>query len=114
MAPGRIMLVDNVSTANPNNVDTFAICLRQYGTGTLFQTKPTIPKVSQEYIHIGYYNVKVKVERSESPWEELIEATSDVFTQLWKTDPTIKILCTKGRRGSVICHLSPMHLTFES
>jgi hypothetical protein len=89
--PGRVMLVDNVSMANPNDVDTFAIRLRQYATGTRFRTKPTIPKVSQEYIHIGYYNVKVKVERSESPWEELIEATSDVFTQLWKTDPTIKI-----------------------
>jgi hypothetical protein len=56
---GRVLLVDNQSPANPNDVETFALRLRQYSTGTRLRTAPTIPKVSQEYVHIGYYDVKV-------------------------------------------------------
>jgi hypothetical protein len=100
-ATGRVMLVHNESPVNPNNIETFALRLRQYSTGTRLQTTPTIPKVSQEHIHIGYYDVKVRVERSDNPWEELIEATKDIFIQLWKMDPTIKVFVYKrGEQNS--------------
>jgi hypothetical protein len=71
IVPGRVVLVDNESPANPNDVETFALRLCQYSTGTRIQMTPTIPKVSQEYIHIGYYDVKVRVKCSNNPWEEL-------------------------------------------
>jgi hypothetical protein len=80
--PGRVMLVNNESTANPNDVETFAVRLRQQATGTRFRTTPTIPKVSQEYTYIGFYDVKVRVEQSDNPWEELIDATKEIFIQL--------------------------------
>jgi hypothetical protein len=89
--PGRVMLIDNQSPANPNDVETFALRLRQYSTGTRFRTAPTTPKVSQEHVYIGYFDVKVRVEKSDNPWEELIESTRDIFTQLWKADSSIKI-----------------------
>jgi hypothetical protein len=34
--PGRVLLVDNQSPTNPNDVETFALQLRQYSTGTRF------------------------------------------------------------------------------
>jgi hypothetical protein len=91
VTPGRIMIVNNESPANPNDVETFAVRLRQQATGTRFRTTPTTPQVSQEYTYIGYYDVKVRVERSDNPWEELIEATKEIFIQLWKMDPSIKV-----------------------
>jgi hypothetical protein len=100
-ATGRVMLVHNESPANPNDVESFAIRLRQYSTGTRLRSAPTIPKVSQEYIHIGYYDIKVRVEQSDNPWEELIESTKDIFIQLWKADPTIKVFVyERGERNS--------------
>jgi hypothetical protein len=55
------------------------------------RSSPAIPQVSQPYTHIGYYDIKVRLERSENPWEELIDATKEIFIQLWKMDPSIKV-----------------------
>jgi hypothetical protein len=85
------MLVDNISPVNPNNVKTFAIRTRQQNRGTIFRSVPATPLVCQPYTHIGYFDIKVKLERSDDPWDELIGATKDIFIQLWKMDPTIKI-----------------------
>jgi hypothetical protein len=87
----RTLLVDNVSPENPNDVETFAIRTRQHQRGTNFRSAPTTPVVSQPYTHIGYFDIKVKLERSNDPWDELIGATKDIFIQLWKMDPSIKI-----------------------
>jgi hypothetical protein len=83
----RTMLVDNISPANPND----AIRTRQQHRGTNFRSVPTTPIVSQPYTHIGYFDIKVKLERSDDPWDELLGATKDIFIQLWKMDPSIKI-----------------------
>jgi hypothetical protein len=87
----RTLLVDNISPANPNDVETFAIRTRQQHRGTNFRATPVIPTVSQPYTYIGYFDIKVKLEKSEEPWEELIGATKDIVSQLWKMDPSIKI-----------------------
>jgi hypothetical protein len=87
----RTVLVDNVSPANPNDVETFAIRSRQVQRGTKFRSVPDTPTVSQPYTHIGYFDVKVKLEKSDDPWDELIGSTKEVFVQLWKMDPSIKI-----------------------
>jgi hypothetical protein len=87
----RTMLVDNISPVNPNDVETFAIRTRQQQRGTNFRSAPATPVVSQPYTHIGYFDIKVKLERSDDPWDELIGATKDIFIQLWKMDPSIKI-----------------------
>jgi hypothetical protein len=87
----RTVLVDNVSTVNPNDVDTFAIRTRQHRSSTIFRSTPATPIVSQPYTHIGYFDIKVKLERSDDPWDELIGSTKDIFIQLWKMDPSIKI-----------------------
>jgi hypothetical protein len=89
--PGRVLLVNNELPANLNDVKTFALRLWQQATGTRFQTMPNILKVSQEYTYIEYYDVKVRVERSDNPWEELIDATKEIFIQLRKMDPSVKI-----------------------
>jgi hypothetical protein len=87
----RTLLVDNISTANPNDVETFAIRSRQIQRGTKFRSVPDTPSVSQPYTHIGYFDVKVKLEKSDDPWDELIDSTKEIFVQLWKMDPSIKI-----------------------
>jgi hypothetical protein len=87
----RTFLVDNASPANPNDVETFAIRSRQLQRGTKFRAVPDTPTVSQPYTHIGYFDVKVKLEKSDDPWDELIGSTKEVFVQLWKMDPSIKI-----------------------
>jgi hypothetical protein len=108
--PGRVMLVNNESPANPNDVETFAFRLRQYSSGIRLRSTPAIPKVSQEYVHIGYYDVKVQVERSDNPWEELIDSTKEIFTQLWKMDPSLKIFvyerATRFSDSSFIANLA--------
>jgi hypothetical protein len=91
----RTMLVDNVAPENPNDVETFAVRIRQQPRGTIFRAKPDTPTVSQPYTHIGYFDIKVKLEKSEEPWEELIGSTKDIFIQLWKMDPSIKIFVYK-------------------
>jgi hypothetical protein len=60
----RTVLVDNVSPVNPNDVETFAIQTRQHRNSTIFRSTPTTPTVSQTYTHIGYFDIKVKLERS--------------------------------------------------
>jgi hypothetical protein len=87
----RTLLVDNISPVNPNDVETFAIRTRQQQKGTNFRSVPATPVVSQPYTHIGYFDIKVKLERSDDPWDKLIGATKDIFIQLWKMDPSIKI-----------------------
>jgi hypothetical protein len=44
---------------------------------------------------MGYFDVKVKLEKSDDPWDKLIGLTKDVFVQLWKMDPSIKIFVYK-------------------
>jgi aryl-phospho-beta-D-glucosidase BglC (GH1 family) len=56
---------------------------------------PATPVVSQPYTHIGYFDIKVKLERSDDPWDKLIGATKDIFIQLWKMDLSIKIFVYK-------------------
>jgi hypothetical protein len=65
--------------------------------GTNFQMVPATPVVSQPYTQIGYFDIKVKLERSDNPWDELIGLTKDIFIQLWKMDPTIKIFVYKKK-----------------
>jgi hypothetical protein len=87
----RTLLVNNESPANPNDVETFALRIRQQSMGTRLRSAPITPLVSQPYTHIGYFDIKVKLERSDDPWDELIGVTKEVMGQLWKADSSIKV-----------------------
>jgi hypothetical protein len=87
----RTLLVNNESPANPNDVETFALRIRQQSMGTRLRLVPITPIVSQPYTHIGYFDIKVKLERSDDPWDELIGVTKEVMGKLWKADSSIKV-----------------------
>jgi hypothetical protein len=41
--------------------------------------------------YVGYYDIKVQLNKSTNPWEEVIEAFREAMILLWSRDPTIKV-----------------------
>jgi hypothetical protein len=89
--PAVNLFVTTPAPYNPNDVETSLLRLRPPKATTKWRLEPELPEVSKPDTYKGYYDMKVHVESSTTPWLELIEATKGVMNELWKWDPAITI-----------------------
>jgi hypothetical protein len=80
---------------NPNEDETHSIALRQQMMEVRVRYQSDLPRVSEPYRYVGYYDIKVHLNKSTNPWEEVIEAFCEAMLILWGSDPTIKIFVFK-------------------
>jgi hypothetical protein len=89
--PAANLLVTTPAPYNPNDVETSLLRYRPPPKATKWRLQPDPPEVSKPDTFIGYYDMKVHVEASTTPWAELIDATKAVMSELWKWDPAITL-----------------------
>jgi hypothetical protein len=65
--------------------------LRQQMMEVRVQYQSDIPTVSVPNRYVGYYDIKVQLNKSTNPWEEVIEAFCEAMLILWSSDPSVKI-----------------------
>jgi hypothetical protein len=88
--PGTF-LVTNPAPYNPNDIESTVLRLRPAPATTKWRTQPDPPVVSKPDTYIGYYDMKIQVEASTTPWLELIDATKNIMMELWKWDPAMTV-----------------------
>jgi hypothetical protein len=76
---------------NPNEDESHSIALRQQTMEVRVRYQSDVPRVHNPNNFVGYYDVKVQLNKSANPWEEVIEAFREAMIILWSSDPTIKI-----------------------
>jgi hypothetical protein len=76
---------------NPNEDESYSIALRQQMMEVRVRYHSDIPRVRDANQNLGYYDIKVHLNKSTNPWEEVIEAYREAMIILWSSDPTIKI-----------------------
>jgi hypothetical protein len=95
--PAANLLVTTPAPYNPNDVETSLLRLRPPPKAKKWRLQPDPPEVSKPDTFIGYYDMKVHVEASTTPWVELIDATKAVMLELWKWDQAITLFVYKKR-----------------
>jgi hypothetical protein len=80
---------------NPNEDESHSIALRQQTMEVRVRYQPDPARVSVPNSFVGYYDIKVHLNKSTNPWEEVIEAFREAMLILWESDPTIKIFVFK-------------------
>jgi hypothetical protein len=76
---------------NPNEDESHSIALRQQMMEVRVRYQSDIPQVSEPSRYVGYYDIKVHLNKSTNPWEEVIEAFCEAMIILWSSDPTVKV-----------------------
>jgi hypothetical protein len=76
---------------NPNEDEAHSIALRQQTMEVRVRYQSDEPRIHNPNQLIGYYDIKVHLNKSTNPWEEVIEAFWEAMIILWSSDPTIKI-----------------------
>jgi hypothetical protein len=76
---------------NPKEDESHSNALRQQMLEVRIRYQSDIPRVRDPNRFVGYYDIKVHLDKSTNPWEEVIEAFCEMMVILWSSDLTIKI-----------------------
>jgi hypothetical protein len=85
------MLVTRPAAYNPNDVETAPMQLRPPPNTKKWHLQPDLPEVSKPDLYMGYYDLKIHVQASTTPWLELMDTTKDVMNELWKWYPAVAV-----------------------
>jgi hypothetical protein len=76
---------------NPNKDRSHSIALRQQMMEVRVSYQLDTPIVRDTNQIVAYYDIKVHLNKSTNPWEEVIKRFCEAMIILWGSDPTIKI-----------------------
>jgi hypothetical protein len=76
---------------NPNEDESHSIALRQQMMEVRVRHQSDRPLTHVPNRYVGYYDIKVQLNKSTNPWEEVIKAFREAMILLWSRDSTIKI-----------------------
>jgi hypothetical protein len=102
------MLVTRPAAYIPNDVETAPMQLRPPPITKKWRLQPDLPEVIKPDLYMGYYDLKIHVQASSTPWLELMDATKDVMNESWNGTQQSQFLCMKRKSGLVMVLTSPL------